>query len=95
MKKYPFLAAVFLAFSAIAQAQDDAHEKEHGVKQDVKHAAHVVGQDIRQGAHHVAVAAKRAKNRVIVRCADGRHALRRADACSEHGGISKTATPAK
>jgi predicted small secreted protein len=89
MKKYFAVISVFLAFSSIAQADNDVREKAYEAAQGIKHAAHAVGRDVRQGAHHVAAAAKRAKNHVILRCGDGRHALSRPTACQGHGGVSK------
>jgi len=93
MKK--ILAVIFflLIFSPIARTQDDlgdkVHEAAHDTAEGTKHAVHAIGEGVKTGAHEVAKAAKKVKNQVIVRCRNGRHALRRPTACKHAGGVVK------
>ena len=90
MRKILIIGAIFLACSSIAQAQNDVGDKideaGHETAQGVKKTVHAVGDGVKEGAHKVAGAAKHVKNTVIVRCRNGRHALRRPSACKKSGG---------
>jgi hypothetical protein len=78
---------------SVAFAQESVGDKigdaAHDTSQGVKHAAHAVGDGVKSGAHAVAHVAKSAKNQVILRCRNGRHALRRPGACRKAGGVVK------
>jgi spore coat protein U-like protein len=100
--KYIFAGlAICCALGTGAHAQnevsDKAHEAAQSVKQaahavatDVKEGAHVVADNVKKGAHAVATTAKKVKNKVIVQCGNGDHALNRPTACKGAGGASKT-----
>jgi hypothetical protein len=93
MKKFPAIIACLFLLSPLAQAQEDlgdkVHDAAHDTAQGAKHVAHAVGEGVKSGAHAVASAAKSVKNQVIVRCGNGRHALRRPTACKHAGGVVK------
>lgn len=91
MKKFLAIIGFFLIFSPFARAQDDLgdkiHEAAHETAEGTKKVVHAVGEGVKTGAHAVANVAKKAKNQVIVRCGNGRHALRRPSACKHAGGV--------
>jgi hypothetical protein len=91
MKKILSVICFFLVFNPIAMAEEDFGDKVHDVAHDTaegtKKVVHSIGDGAKTGAHQVATVAKKAKNQVIVRCRNGRHALRRPSACHRAGGV--------
>ena len=62
-------------------------DKAHEVKDGAKEATHEVGKEMRKTGHAIKKAARKTRQAVIVRCADGRHALKRKGDCDGHGGV--------
>jgi hypothetical protein len=74
-----------------------AHEVKEGVKSGAhkvasmsKEGAHEVAHVAKEGAHAVATTAKEVKNKAIVQCGNGDHAVRREGACDHAGGTARS-----
>jgi hypothetical protein len=96
MKKFLGIIAICLAVSPLVYAEestvaDKAIEVKDGVKDGARDAAHEVGKAAVKTGHAIKKAARKARQAVIVRCADGRHALKRKGDCDGHGGVDDPA----
>jgi hypothetical protein len=69
--------------------KDDVKSGAHAVASATKEGAHEVAHVAREGAHAVASTAKKVKDKVIVQCKNGDHAIRRDSACDDAGGAAK------
>ena len=97
MKKILGVIAICLAVSPLLSSvvyaeestvADKAIEVKDGVKDGARDAAHDVGKAAVKTGHEIKKAARKARQAVIVRCADGRHALKRKGDCDGHGGVN-------
>jgi hypothetical protein len=81
------LAASPLVYAAEETVADKAIAAKDEVKDGARDAAHEVAKAAVKTGHEVKKAARKARQAVIVRCADGSHALKRKGDCDEHGGV--------
>lgn len=81
----PLLSTV--VYAEESTVADKAIEVKDGVKDGAREAAHEVSKAAVKTGHAVKKEARKARQAVIVRCADGRHALKRKGDCDGHGGV--------
>jgi hypothetical protein len=93
MKKYLSILCCLIFAHSVVYAQESFGDKvgdaAHDTAEGTKHVVHAIGDGVKTGVHAVGHAAKSAKNQVILKCRNGRHALRRPSACSKAGGVVK------
>lgn len=88
MKKILGVIAICLAVSPLVYAEEaTVADKAIEVKDSARDATHEVGKAVVKTGHEIKKAARKARQAVIVRCADGRHALKRKGDCDAHGGV--------
>lgn len=80
MKKILGIIAILLAASPYVNAEESVVDK----AKEVKHEA---GKEVRHAAREVKATGRHVRQAVIVRCADGRHAVKRKGDCDGHGGV--------
>ena len=74
------------AHKVASVTKEGAHEVAHVAKE----GAHAVATGAKEGAHAVANGAKKVKDKVIVECGNGDHAVRRDGACDHAGGTARS-----
>jgi hypothetical protein len=79
--------ALIVAFIPHVQAEETVGDKAQEVKDEAVKAKRAAGKSIRSAGRAVKATGREARQAVIVRCADGRHAVKRATACDGHGGV--------
>jgi F0F1-type ATP synthase membrane subunit c/vacuolar-type H+-ATPase subunit K len=87
MKKILAAIALLLAFLPAAYAQETIGDKAREAKAEGVAAKRAAGHDIRKGGRKVKASARKARQAVISRCADGRHTVRGPSGCAGHGGV--------
>lgn len=87
MKKILGTIALVFAFSPSVQAEESVGDKAHQVKEEAIQAKRAAGKNIRHVGHEIKAAGRHTRQAVIVRCGDGRHAVKRDSACAGHGGV--------
>lgn len=87
MKKLIAALAFVAALLPLAHAEETVGDKAREAKTDAVQAKRAAGSEIRKGGRTVKAKARKARQAVITRCADGRHTVRGASGCSRHGGV--------
>jgi len=87
MRKIIGIAALVLAFTPLAHAQQTVGDKVGEAKDEAVQAKRSTGAEIRHAGREVKQAGREIRQTFITRCADGRHTLRGASGCLGHGGV--------
>jgi Ni/Co efflux regulator RcnB len=87
MKRLIAAVALVVAFLPLAQAQETAGEKAREAKAHAVQAKRTAGQELRHAGRTVKSKARKARQAVITRCADGRHTVKGRSGCAGHGGV--------
>lgn len=81
------IALALACISAAHAADETVGDKARDAKEDAVQAKRSAGKDIRHAGREVKGGARKARQAVITRCADGRHTVQGASGCARHGGV--------
>ena len=83
------IAAIALTFALVplAHAGESVGDKLDEAKTDAVEAKREAGRDIRRGGRELKSAGREVRQKLITRCADGRHTAKGARGCRNHGGV--------
>jgi hypothetical protein len=88
MRKIIGTIALVLALMPVARAaEESAADKAREVKVEAVEAKRATGKEVRKAGRKVKKTGRKVRQAVITRCADGRHTVKGASGCADHGGV--------
>jgi hypothetical protein len=87
MRKVIGTIVLILAFMPLAHAEESIGDKASEAKEDAVQAKRKAGKEIRHTGRELKATGRKVRQAVITRCADGRHTVKGASGCADHGGV--------